>query len=563
MENKMLELLKTRRSVRAYKPDQVTPQALDAVLEAGTYAPTGMGMQSPVIVAVQNPKYRQAVMELNQLARGMEGDPYYGAPTILLVLADPDRGTCVEDGSCVLCTMMDAAHALGLASCWIHGEREMFELPQGKALLKEWGPAGKPPGGGLPGPGLRRRPRAPAQRAQGGLHPQSLSKSEKRPGEAPAFSCPLCFFPGAAIIEPTITHTGPPGPGPWGKVCAMKRKMLCALLAGLLLCGGLLGGCAGGYRGGELPYLCGGGAGRKTTAAPPNWCWAPQRRTPSAPPCWEEIAEKYTADFPNTQVEVRSYGSKEALQAALASGEADIGEMEEADVPQAVEEGLLLDLYDWVDTWEERYSLSPGGLAGHPHHGGKTTPTSSPMTSTSWSPTTGPTGSRSTTPPAESAITPREWCRNWNQIARTVERLGEKGKVAFGGKERLGQLFDAALWGDLSLGRLGAQGAAYFAAGDEHLTIFTWEMLPEAVENFKEHYQCYTLPQSLEWTEEQAVEAFLNGEAAILFAGSGVGEELAASLPEGSWGTIGPVQGGHRGLHHLRPVRGLGRLRPQ
>lgn len=80
MENKMLELLKTRRSVRAYKPDQVTPQELDAVLEAGTYAPTGMGMQSPVIVAVQSPKYRQAVMELNQLARGMEGDPYYGAP---------------------------------------------------------------------------------------------------------------------------------------------------------------------------------------------------------------------------------------------------------------------------------------------------------------------------------------------------------------------------------------------------------------------------------------------------------------------------------------------------
>ena len=139
MENKMLELLKTRRSVRAYKPDQVTPQELDAVLEAGTYAPTGMGMQSPVIVAVQSPKYRQAVMELNQLARGMENDPYYGAPTILLVLADPDRGTCVEDGSCVLCTMMDAAHALGLSSCWIHGEKEMFQLPQGKALLKEWG----------------------------------------------------------------------------------------------------------------------------------------------------------------------------------------------------------------------------------------------------------------------------------------------------------------------------------------------------------------------------------------------------------------------------------------
>ena len=139
MENKMLELLKTRRSVRAYKPEQIQAQELDAVLEAGTYAPTGMGMQSPVIVAVQSPSYRRAVMELNQKARGMEGDPYYGAPTIVLVLADPARGTCVEDASCVLCTMMEAAHAVGLASCWIHGEHEMFQLPEGKALLREWG----------------------------------------------------------------------------------------------------------------------------------------------------------------------------------------------------------------------------------------------------------------------------------------------------------------------------------------------------------------------------------------------------------------------------------------
>ena len=91
MENKMLELLKTRRSVRSYKPEQIAAQELDAVLEAGTYAPTGMGMQSPVIVAVQDAQTRQAVMELNQQARGGSGDPYYGAPTIVLVLADPER----------------------------------------------------------------------------------------------------------------------------------------------------------------------------------------------------------------------------------------------------------------------------------------------------------------------------------------------------------------------------------------------------------------------------------------------------------------------------------------
>lgn len=139
MKNEMLELLLTRRSVRKYKPDPVEREKLDAILEAGTYAPTGMGMQSPVIVAVEDPEYRRAVQELNCKARGMAGDPYYGAPVILLVLADPARGTCVEDGSCVLVTMMQAAHALGVDSCWIHGEREMFELPEGKALLKKWG----------------------------------------------------------------------------------------------------------------------------------------------------------------------------------------------------------------------------------------------------------------------------------------------------------------------------------------------------------------------------------------------------------------------------------------
>lgn len=321
----------------------------------------------------------------------------------------------------------------------------------------------------------------------------------------------------------------------------MKRKMLCALLAGLLLCGGLLGGCAG-DTGEESSLTYVEEEQAENDGSPAQLVLGTAEADADRAAVLEEIAEKYTADFPNTQVEVRSYGSKEALQAALASGEADIGEMEEADVPQAVEEGLLLDLYDWVDTWEERYSLSQEAwqairTMGKDH--AYVIPYDFDQLVTyyraDWFEEYNAT--------AESAITPREWCRNWNQIARTVERLGEKDKVAFGGKERLGQLFDAALWGDLSLGRLGAQGAAYFAAGDEHLTIFTWEMLPEAVENFKEHYLSYTLPQSLEWTEEQAVEAFLNGEAAILFAGSGVGEELAASLPEGSWGTIGPVQG--------------------
>ncbi len=110
MENDMITLLKTRRSVRKYRPEPVEKEKLDAVLEAGTYAPSGMNKQTATIVAVENPEDRRAVQELNCKARGGTGDPYYGAPAILLVLGDPrNSNTWVEDGSCVLSAMMQAA----------------------------------------------------------------------------------------------------------------------------------------------------------------------------------------------------------------------------------------------------------------------------------------------------------------------------------------------------------------------------------------------------------------------------------------------------------------------
>ena len=137
--NETLKTLTTRRSVRAYLPDQVKEDDLKQILEAGTYAPTGMGAQSPVMVVVQDPETLRQLSRMNAAVMGGSGDPFYGAPTVIVVLADKTRGTCVEDASCVLCTMMEAAHAVGLASCWIHGEHEMFQLPEGKALLREWG----------------------------------------------------------------------------------------------------------------------------------------------------------------------------------------------------------------------------------------------------------------------------------------------------------------------------------------------------------------------------------------------------------------------------------------
>lgn len=131
--------LKTRRSIRAYKPEQIKEEELQKILEAGTFAPTGMGKQSPVIVVVQDPETIRQLSKMNAAVMGTDSDPFYGAPTVLVVLADRERHTCVEDGSLVMGNLMNAAHAVGVGSCWIHRAREVFDSEEGKKLLKKWG----------------------------------------------------------------------------------------------------------------------------------------------------------------------------------------------------------------------------------------------------------------------------------------------------------------------------------------------------------------------------------------------------------------------------------------
>ena len=141
MKNEALEVLKNRRSIRKYKPNQITKEELDTVLEAGTFAPTAGGRQSPVIVAVQEPLAVAKLDEMNAkvLNAGQGTHPYYGAPTILLVLAPNDSRLSVEDCSSVAGNLLNAAYAAGLGSCWINRSKEMFETPEGKDLLKNWG----------------------------------------------------------------------------------------------------------------------------------------------------------------------------------------------------------------------------------------------------------------------------------------------------------------------------------------------------------------------------------------------------------------------------------------
>ena len=139
MTNPILETLKSRRSVRAYLSKQVDEEALQAILEAGTYAATGMNRQSPIILCVQDPEVREMLRRLNAAVMGSDGDPFYGAPTVLVVLADRAVRTCVEDASLVIGNMMNAAFSVGVDSCWIHRAKEEFETAEGKALLASLG----------------------------------------------------------------------------------------------------------------------------------------------------------------------------------------------------------------------------------------------------------------------------------------------------------------------------------------------------------------------------------------------------------------------------------------
>lgn len=135
----MYEDLLTRRSVRKYSDRPVEDEKLDKVLTAGLYAPTGMNNQAPILVAVRDKETRDKLSRMNAAVMGASGDPFYGAPCVIVVLSDPERMTWVEDGSLVLGNLMNAAHSLGLGSCWIHRAKECFDTQEGKALLRAWG----------------------------------------------------------------------------------------------------------------------------------------------------------------------------------------------------------------------------------------------------------------------------------------------------------------------------------------------------------------------------------------------------------------------------------------
>lgn len=139
--NEIINNIKTRRSIKKYKNVEVSQELVDIITDAGTYAPSGMNKQSPIILEITNKDMRDKLSRINAQVAGMPDnfDPFYNAPVVLVVLADKSIPTYIYDVSLVMENMMLTAHSLGLGSCWIHRAKETFETDEGKQILQDLG----------------------------------------------------------------------------------------------------------------------------------------------------------------------------------------------------------------------------------------------------------------------------------------------------------------------------------------------------------------------------------------------------------------------------------------
>ncbi len=138
--NETLKVLETRRSCRKFITDKmVSDEEIKAIVKAGTYAATGRGLQSPIILVVTNKELRDKLSAENARIMGVDFDPFYGAPVIIIVLADKNVATYKYDGSLVMGNMLNAAASLGLGSLWVHRAKEEFEGELGKQILENLG----------------------------------------------------------------------------------------------------------------------------------------------------------------------------------------------------------------------------------------------------------------------------------------------------------------------------------------------------------------------------------------------------------------------------------------
>lgn len=143
--NEIIKAMVTRRSIRKFKSEIPPKDSINQIIEAGLYAASSRGKQAVITVAVTNKELRNRLSEINCKIGGWEKgfDPFYGAPVVLIVLAEKSMANRIYDGSLVMGNMMLAAHSLGLGSCWIHRAKEVFELEEYRNLLSSLGVDGE------------------------------------------------------------------------------------------------------------------------------------------------------------------------------------------------------------------------------------------------------------------------------------------------------------------------------------------------------------------------------------------------------------------------------------
>ena len=247
----------------------------------------------------------------------------------------------------------------------------------------------------------------------------------------------------------------------------------------------------------------------------------------------EEIAQKYMADFPQTQIEIATVNSGEEAQALLERGEADLVEITQAEQPSCVEQGLLLDLTSYLDVWEETSSLTASAqqvVASMGRERAYLLPASVNQDlvyyRSDWFEEYN-----------EGLEEGMVYCRIWDDFPDAQEKLADKGAagLVFGGQEHLIDLFDSILWSSANLGRMKDPAASYFSAVEDHETLFTLDQTADAMEQFTTLIESVVPQEALTWTEDQAVEAFTSGKAIALLAGQDRMEEIAGAMEEGTW----------------------------
>lgn len=255
----------------------------------------------------------------------------------------------------------------------------------------------------------------------------------------------------------------------------------------------------------------------------------------------EEIAAKYMADFPQTRIEIVTAETPQEAQALLEEGAADLVELSEQEQPACVEQGLLLDLSPYLEAWDERSTLTTAAkfvLASMGRGGAYLMPATLNQELVYY---------RSDWFQAYNEGREKElvYCRIWEDFPDAQAKLADKGAagLVFGGQERLVDVFDSILWSATNIGRMADQSASYFSAVEDTATLFTLEQAASAVEQFSTLMETAVPQEALSWTEDQAVEAFINGEAIALLAGQDRMGQIAAAMDEGAWAAAGYPRG--------------------